>query len=466
MPRLIAPLLCVAAIALALVASTHAVAAEPAPAAPVAAAQPPTAAALDAYLASKGSPMTGQGAAFVASGGQWQVDPRLVVAIAGAESSFGQITCAPFNAWGWGCPNGPYEFTSWADGFDTVMKGLRTNYLSEGRTSVALIHQKYAPVGAANDPTGLNNHWTINVSRFMVEMGGDPNDVDLGGVAGTLPLGPLGGASLDSFGFAEETDEDATAGEDADAPELEVAAGTPRPLVVRIRNTGYVAWRTADVRLRRVDDEPRVVGAEFGALANAGAVEPNEVAEFVVQLAAVGTSDGTATTTWRLEGPSGPFGAEIVREVGFSVPAFVATEPAIEVEPANGGINPDADPAWNVIVRVRNAGSQEWVRDGDAGVLLGLVDVAGRPHGAEGWINDRATTRMLERRAAPGEVATFAFRVRGTGTALALRPFRVDGWAAGDVAYVEIGTVAPALVEGLRDRVEPADQPAAAPADA
>ena len=95
MPRLIAPLLCVAAIALALVASTHAVAAEPAPAAPVAAAQPPTAAALDAYLASKGSPMTGQGAAFVASGGQWQVDPRLVVAIAGAESSFGQITCAP-----------------------------------------------------------------------------------------------------------------------------------------------------------------------------------------------------------------------------------------------------------------------------------------------------------------------------------------------------------------------------------
>ncbi len=446
MPRLIAPLLVVAAIALALVAPTHAAAA---------AAKPPTAAELDAYLATKGSPMTGQGAAFVASGGQWQVDPRLVVAIAGAESSFGQITCAPFNAWGWGCPNGPYKFESWADGFDTVMQGLRTNYLSEGRTTVALIHQKYAPVGAANDPTGLNNHWTINVSRFMVEMGGDPNDVDLDGIAGTLPLGPLGGASLDSFGFQEEVDADAADADDADEPSLEVTAGTPRPLVVRIRNTGYVAWRTQDVRLRRVDGEPRVVGAQFGALANPGAVEPNEVADFVVQLAAVGTNDGVADTVWRLEGPSGPFGAEIVRAVGFSVPAFVATEPSAEVAAANGGINPDAEPAWSVIVRVRNTGSQDWVRDGDDGVLLGLVDAAGRPHGAEGWINERAATRMLERRAAPGEVATFAFRVRGDGTALAMRPFRQDGWATGDVAYVELGTVAPNVVEALRDRVEP-----------
>jgi hypothetical protein len=458
MPRLIAPLFVLVAIALALVVSASAVAAD----ATTGAASPspgraPTAGELDAYLASKGSPMTGQGAAFVASGGQWQVDPRLVVAIAGAESSFGQITCAPFNAWGWGCPNGPYEFTSWADGFDTVMKGLRTNYLAEGRTSVALIHQKYAPVGAANDPTGLNNNWTVNVSRFMVEMGGDPNDVDLDGIAGTLPLGPLGGASLESFGFAEEADEAADADADADAPALEVAAGTPRPLTVRIRNTGYVAWRTKDVRLRRVDAEPRVVGAEFGALANAGAVGPNEVAEFVVQLAAAGSSDGRATTVWRLEGPSGPFGAEIVRDVGFSVPAFVATEPSVEVEPANGGINPDADPAWNVIVRVRNSGSEDWVRDGDEGVLLGLADAAGRPHGAEGWINERAATRMLERRAAPGEVATFAFRIRGDGSALAFRPFRADGWASGDVAYVELGTVAPALVDALHDRVEPAD---------
>ena len=38
-----------------------------------------------------------------------------------------------------------------------------------------------------------------------------------------------------------------------------------------------------------------------------------------------------------------------------------------------------------------------------------------------------------------------------------MRPFRTDGWAVGDVAYVELGTVAPALTDALRERVEPAD---------
>lgn len=445
MTRLTVLLIVAAVTALALAVPTAAPAAAPDPS------RMPTAAQLDAYLASKGSPMSGQGAAFVASGGRWQVDPRLVVAIAGAESSFGQITCAPFNAWGWGCPNGPYRFESWGDGFDTVMQGLRTNYVSEGRTSVALIHQKYAPVGAANDPTGLNNHWTINVSRFMVEMGGDPNDVDLDGVAGTLPLGPRGGPALDRFGFTEEP----ASGDKDDADALEVSSGAPRPLVVRVRNTGSVPWRTQDVRLRRVDLEPRVVGASFGALANPRPVGPNQVGTFVVQLAAAGRSSGNAATAWRLEGPSGAFGAEIRRPVRFAVAAFVVDEPRVDVTAANSGVA-GGDPAWNVVVTVRNAGSDPWVREGDAAVLLGLVGAAGAPFGAEGWINERVAARMLEREAAPGEDASFAFRVRTPGSALALRPFRTSGWAEGEAALVQLGTIAPAEVAALRTRTEPA----------
>jgi hypothetical protein len=392
--------------------------------------------------------MAGQGVAFVASGGRWQLDPRLLVAIAGAESNFGAITCAPFNAWGWGCPNGPYDFASWADGIDTVAAGLRTNYLSEGRTSVALIHQKYAPVGAANDPTGLNNNWTINVSRFMVELGGDPNDVDLDGIAGTLPLGPLGGIPLDEFGFTEEA---ASAGDDEDGA-LEVESGAPKPLVVKVRNAGSATWRAQDVRLRRIDDEARVIGAPIGAFANAEPVGPNEVASFVVQLAAAGSSSGAATTMWRLEGPSGPFGSEIQRDVRIAVPAFVAGNAKVSVTPANSGIA-GGDPAWNVVVQLRNTGSETWVRDGDAGVLLGLVDSAGSPIGAEGWINERVATRMLEREAAPGEDASFAFRVRTPGSALAMRPFRTSGWASGDVVIVELGEVQDAAVEQLRTRI-------------
>jgi hypothetical protein len=153
---------------------------------------PPSAAAIDAYLASKGSPMVGQGAAFMASGMRWQVDPRLLVAIAGAESSFGQITCGPNNAWGWACPNDPADFATWAAGIDTVTEGLRRYYLDEGRTSVSLIQQKYCPVGAANDPTGLNNHWTTNVTKFLVELGGNPAMVG---------PGPSGASSLQLPGF-------------------------------------------------------------------------------------------------------------------------------------------------------------------------------------------------------------------------------------------------------------------------
>jgi hypothetical protein len=160
----------------------------------VPAAGPPSAAGIDAYLASKGSPMTGQGAAFMDSAIRWRIDPRLLVAISGAESSFGQVTCGPNNAWGWACPNDPADFATWAAGIDTVTEGLRRYYLDEGRTSVSLIQQKYCPVGAANDPTGLNSHWSQNVTKFLLEQGGNP------AMVGPGPSG-AGALQLPSFGL-------------------------------------------------------------------------------------------------------------------------------------------------------------------------------------------------------------------------------------------------------------------------
>lgn len=403
------------------------------PATAAAATSMPTAGQIDAYLGGKGSPMTGQGSAFVASGGRWQIDPRLLVAIAGAESSFGGITCAPFNAWGWGCPNGPYRFESWADGIDTVAKGLRTNYLSEGRTSVALIHQKYAPVAAANDPTGLNNYWTVNVSRFLVELGGDPGDVDLAGVGGTRLLGTVTEPqAAGGFQFAEE---DSASAADRARP-LVVAAGDPRPLLVRVRNTGSTAWRPQDVRLRRVDLEPAVGGAPYGSLEVSRQVPAGAVAVFRVDLAARGARGGSAVTRWRLEGPGGLFGPEIVRVVRFEVPAFVAGESSYTVTAANGGVAGGA--AATVVVRVRNAGSSSWERDGDGGVLLGLRSRSGAVLPGEGWVNEQVAARMLQRTAAPGEVATFTFRIRGGAGTLVLQPFTTAGWAAGSAVEVRV----------------------------
>lgn len=140
--------------------------------------QPVSAASLDRYLESKASPMAGAGAALLTAGVEHRIDPRLLVAIAGAESYFGLITCAPFNGWGWGCPNGPYRFTSWADGIDTIARGLRENYLDDGLTTVGEIHLRYAPPNATNDPTNLNYGWADNVARFLVEQGGDPQGLE------------------------------------------------------------------------------------------------------------------------------------------------------------------------------------------------------------------------------------------------------------------------------------------------
>ena len=420
-----------------------------------------TAAQLDAYLAGNGSPMAGQGASLMASGGRWQIDPRLIVAIAGAESNFGAITCAPYNAWGYGCPNGPYVFSSWADGIDAVAQGLRSNYLSEGRVSVALINLKYAPLGAANDPTGLNNNWTANVSRFLTELGGDPNDIDTGGIGGTRLIGvppPLASApTLDAFQFDESAATGSTGDAAADTPatpagtvtpDLVVSAGAPAPLVVTVKNTGLATWRADNVRLRRVDLEPRVVGAPYGALSDSGEVAPGEEARFVVALAAAGRSDGEASTVWRLEGPAGAFGAEITRTVRFAVPAFVAADARVDVTAANTGIA-GGEPAWNVVVHVRNAGSATWRRAGDAGVMIAVRRSIGGSMAREGWLSETVAAHMLERTAAPGEEASFAFRVRGTDRAAAFGVVSAGTFAAGRPIVVGVGAVDPSVLSGL-----------------
>lgn len=138
---------------------------------------PVSAESIDRYLESKGSPLAGSGAALLQSGVEHEVDPRLIVAIAGAESYFGITTCAAHNAWGWGCPTRPFVFRSWADGIETVTVGLREGYLDDGLETVGEIHLRYAPPNATNDPTGLNYGWADNVATFLIEQGGDPQQV-------------------------------------------------------------------------------------------------------------------------------------------------------------------------------------------------------------------------------------------------------------------------------------------------
>src|SRR5262245_45774377 len=108
--------------------------------------------------------MAGLGHVFVGAGRKYGVDPRLVVAISGIESSFGKHILGAHNAWGWG-PGRP--FGSWEEGISAVTKGLRDGYLSRGLKTPEQIVTRYAPGSVGNN----ESRWAQVVNQFMREQG-------------------------------------------------------------------------------------------------------------------------------------------------------------------------------------------------------------------------------------------------------------------------------------------------------
>jgi hypothetical protein len=115
-------------------------------------AQSPTAAQIDDYLTRKNSPLAGIGNALSGYARDYDIDPRLVVAIAGAETTFGLHQCTDNNAWNWfhrrTCPQS--SFASYQEGAEHVTRFLRLSYLNRGYDTIELIRQKYCASGCDN----------------------------------------------------------------------------------------------------------------------------------------------------------------------------------------------------------------------------------------------------------------------------------------------------------------------------
>jgi hypothetical protein len=115
--------------------------------------------------------MNGQGNNFVTSGLQYGVDPRFLVALSGAETSFGSnITWGRNNAFNWG----HNDFPSWGSAINRVAKGIGVgpNYFKVGRTSTSSIYLRTYCVGPKCATEGLPN-----LNLFTKQMGGDPDNV-------------------------------------------------------------------------------------------------------------------------------------------------------------------------------------------------------------------------------------------------------------------------------------------------
>jgi cell wall-associated NlpC family hydrolase len=146
----------------------------------------PTATAIDSFLGTRRSPLTGLGAVFVADGEAAGVDPRFIVAISGAETSFGtygpaQTIHNPFGL-------GPQIiFPNWSAAIAAAASTLGGSlYRGAGLVTIPSIQSRWAPLGVANDPGGLNSNWQTNVSTYFAALGGNPNGPVMAPASNTL----------------------------------------------------------------------------------------------------------------------------------------------------------------------------------------------------------------------------------------------------------------------------------------
>jgi len=111
---------------------------------------------IESVLNRYSSPLAEESEAFVKACIKYQIDCFLLPSIAGLESTFGKfIWPNSYNPFGW--DRGYMMFDNWAQGIDTVAKGLKKGYLNRGATTVDTIGPIYS-----ESPT-----WAVRVNYFV-----------------------------------------------------------------------------------------------------------------------------------------------------------------------------------------------------------------------------------------------------------------------------------------------------------
>lgn len=124
--------------------------------------------AIKRVLERYGSPLAATVDGFMEAANKYDLDPYLLPSIAGVESGFGRAyITSTYNVFGWG--RGTIPFNSFEDGYLTVGKGLRENYINRGATSVEAIGAIYCE----------GNTWSGKVNYFMAQFKAEEANVSL-----------------------------------------------------------------------------------------------------------------------------------------------------------------------------------------------------------------------------------------------------------------------------------------------
>lgn len=120
------------------------------------------------YLAKYNSPLEDSAQDFIDAADQYGLDWKLVVSIAGTESTFGRFIpgghdplYTSYNGWGWGVyGDNSLGFKSWKEAIFTISKGLKEDYVDKGYTEPYSMNRKYA----------ASKTWGSKVSYFMNDL--------------------------------------------------------------------------------------------------------------------------------------------------------------------------------------------------------------------------------------------------------------------------------------------------------
>lgn len=129
------------------------------------------------FLRDYNSPMYPYSEQFIISADEHNLDWRLVAAISGVESAFGNLIPyhpaigTSYNAWGWSAATHPQTgerwsyFENWNQGIDTITYGLATGY-GTGNLDPYLIVDTYCPPCGATP----GKPWASAVTGYMNEL--------------------------------------------------------------------------------------------------------------------------------------------------------------------------------------------------------------------------------------------------------------------------------------------------------